>query len=227
MGKGTLYGVSVGPGDPELLTLKAIRVIREADVIAVPESAHGRQAAREICADHLHGKELLVCRTPMTHDAEALAQAHRLITNQVCAILEQGRTVAYLCLGDVSVYSTFSYVRDLVRARGFRTEAIPGVTSFCAAAATLGTSLCTGTEILTVAPASSPQLDEVLELPGATVIMKPGRSLEPLREQIAARGRLGETRVVCRCGMPGEQVFDRIEQCPDDAGYLSVVIVGP
>ena len=226
MDKGILYGVSVGPGDPELLTLKAIRIIHEADVIAVPESAPGRMTARDICGEYLQDKELLVCRTPMTRDAAVLTEAHHRLADLICAVLDQGRTVAYLCLGDVGVYSTFSYVRDLVEARGYHTEAIPGVTSFCAAAATLGTALCTGSECLTIAPASSAHLDDALNLSGTTVIMKPGRSLDALRGQLAAHGRLGNTRVVCRCGMPDEHVFERLEDCPDEPGYFSIVLAG-
>lgn len=226
MDRGILYGVSVGPGDPELLTIKAVRIIQEADVIAVPESAPGRMTARDICGEHLRDKELLVCRTPMTRDAAVLADAHRQLADRICAVLDRGRSVAYLCLGDVGIYSTFSYVRDLVEARGHRTEAVPGVTSFCAAAATLGTALCAESECLTIAPSSSAYLDDALDLPGPTVIMKPGRSLAALRERLSAHGRLDDARVVCRCGMPDEQVFERLEDCPDDAGYLSVVIAG-
>lgn len=225
MNKATLYGVSVGPGDPELLTLKAARVLREADVVAVPDSGQGRQVALDIARPFIEGKELLDCPVPMTRDANALATAHGHIANMVCALLDAGKSVAYLCLGDVSVYATFSYVRELVEARGYEVVAVPGVTSFCAAAARLGTALCTGSKCLVVAPASSPDFAAALDAPGTKVLMKPGRSFASLRAELESRGLAERARVVSRCGMPGERVYESLDEVDDEAGYLSVVIV--
>ena len=89
--RGKLFGVSVGPGDPELLTLKAVRVIREADVVAVPNIGHKRQTAFDIAKEHLQGKQLLDCATPMTQDRAATEAAYAKIADDVCALLDEGK----------------------------------------------------------------------------------------------------------------------------------------
>ena len=96
MAKGMLYGVSVGPGDPELLTLKAVRVIQESDVIAVPNIGHGRQTALSIAADYIEGKPQIECSTPMTRDASVRQAAYAENARMICEYLEAGRSVAYL-----------------------------------------------------------------------------------------------------------------------------------
>ena len=100
MAQGKLYGVSVGPGDPELLTLKAIRVIEEADVIAVPNIGHGRQTALSIAAEYIQGKTQIECSTPMTRDREASKCAYDQIADQLASLLDEGKDIAFIALGD-------------------------------------------------------------------------------------------------------------------------------
>lgn len=224
MQKGTLYGVSVGPGDPELLTRKAIRIMREADVIAVPNIGHKRQTAYEIAAEYLRDKELLDCVMPMTKDRSAAQAAYEAIADDVCGLLEAGKSVAYLCLGDICVYSTFFYIHDIVRARGYDTEVVPGVTSFSAAAARLGIALCEGPERLIVAPVLASDVDEILEFPGNKVLMKSGKALFELRDKLAECGKLEDASMVANCGLPDEKVLERFADVDCD-DYFSVVIV--
>ena len=225
MARGILYGVSVGPGDPELLTLKAARIIGEADVIALPDAGNGPGTAYGIAKRLLEGKELVRCAVPMTRDCSALEEAHRRAADQLCGLLDKGLCVAYLCLGDVSVYSSYHHLHELVVSRGYEAQVIPGVTSFCAAAARMGVPLCQGSEWLLVAPAEPDLLDEALDVPGAKVLMKSGRAVGALREKLANRGLLDGTSLVSECGLPGERVYERIEDAPEDAGYLSLAIV--
>lgn len=227
MDKGTLFGVSVGPGDPELLTLKAVRVIQEADVVAVPVSSGGRTTALDIAREHVGDKPVMRCPTPMSSDPQVLRTTHLAIADQLCAELDQGRNVAYLCLGDVGIYSTFSYVRDLVLECGYQVQTVPGVPSICAAAATTNAALCTGGETLAIVPAASSKLGSMLNLADATVVMKPGRSLEPLRAMLESQGLADDTVVVSRCGMEGERVYRGLDGCPDDLGYFSLALVRP
>ncbi|MBE6463901.1 MAG: precorrin-2 C(20)-methyltransferase [Eggerthellaceae bacterium] len=224
MQKGTLYGVSVGPGDPELLTQKAIRVIREADVVAVPNIGHKRQTAYEIAAEYLQGKELLDCPTPMTKDRSAAEASYEAIADDLCALLEVNKSVAYLCLGDIGIYSTYIYIHDIVRARGYHAEIIPGVTSFSAAAATLGIALCEGPERLIVAPVLASDVDEVLTFPGNKVFMKSGKALLELRDKLKLSGQLDGASMVANCGLPDEKVFEHFSDVDND-DYFSVVIV--
>ena len=227
MERGTLYGVSVGPGDPELMTLAAVHAIEAADVVAVPNIGHGRQTALQIAAAYLEGKELLDCATPMAKDRSVVEAAYAAIADAICALLDEGKTVAYLCLGDIGVYSTFGYVNDIVRGRGYKTEIIPGVTSFCAAAAALGTTLCEGPEQLLVVPASaaSTDLDAALDVPGTKVLMKPGSDIAELRGKLAERSLLDSAAMVANCGLPDEQVVPHLADAGDAADYFSVIIV--
>ena len=107
MSKGTLYGLGVGPGDPELLTLKAVRILKEADVIAVPDKGSGEKTALHIVEAYIQGKPLLPCATPMVRDQQVLDAAHHRIADSICALLEEGKTVAFITLGDPTVYSTY------------------------------------------------------------------------------------------------------------------------
>ena len=138
MERGVLYGVGVGPGDPELLTRKAQRILSQADVIAVPDKGAGEQTALKIVGELAEGKPLLRCHTPMVRDRAALDAAYGQIAAGIAALLDEGKTVAYITLGDPSIYSTYLYIHRRVLSMGCTAEIIPGVPSFCAAAARLG-----------------------------------------------------------------------------------------
>lgn len=225
MEKGKLYGISVGPGDPELLTLKAVRLIREADVVAVPDIGRKRQTAATIAKEYLEGKRLLACETPMARDRSVAEAAYAKIADEICSLLEEGESVAYLCLGDIGIYSTFIYISDLVRERGFQTEIVPGVTSFCAAAAKLGIALCEGSERLIVAPVMARDIDDILDVPANKVFMKSGRALGELRGKLEERGQLENASMVANCGLPDEKVYEHLADIEGVEDYFSVVIV--
>ena len=110
MKKGILYGVGVGPGDPELLTKKAERILREADIVAVPDKGSGEKTALNIVRDVVADKQLLPCPTPMVRDKALLDRCYEKITDDLCALMDQGKTVAFITLGDPTVYSTYMYV---------------------------------------------------------------------------------------------------------------------
>lgn len=225
MAKGKLYGVSVGPGDPELLTLKAVRVIEESDVVAVPNIGHKRQTAYAIAEAYLEGKELIDCSTPMTKDRSVVLEAYGKIADDLCAALDEGKSVAYLCLGDIAIYSTYIYVHDIVVERGFEAEIIPGVTSFSACAAKLGVALCEGPERLLVAPVMAADVDDILDVPANKVFMKSGKAVQELRDKLAERGELDNASMVANCGLPDEKIFEHLADIDDDGDYFSVVIV--
>ena len=112
---GKLYGIGVGPGDSELLTVKAVRLLQEADVIAVPDIGHGRQTAQGIIELYIEEKELLNCSTPMVRDRAAADASYDRIADQVCERLAAGKTVAYATLGDPTVYSTYVRIHQRIR----------------------------------------------------------------------------------------------------------------
>ena len=142
--RGCFYGVGVGPGDPELVTLKAVRIIREVPVIAYPGGQPMDSTAWKIAAasvPEIRDKEKLGIDVPMTRDAALLEGAHRRAIRQIEALLDQGKSVAYITLGDPTIYSSYSYLQADIMKDGYRVETVSGVPSFCAAAAKLNIPL--------------------------------------------------------------------------------------
>ena len=225
MNRGKLYGVGVGPGDPELMTRKAERVIREAAVLAVPDRGAGEKTALAIIGPLAEGKERLDCSTPMVRDQAVLDAAYDRAADAVCEKLDQGKDVAFITLGDPTVYSTYLYVHRRVAGRGYETEIVPGVPSFCAAAALLGLPLCEKDQRLLVVPASHGEVDDCLEVDANLVFMKAGRELGALKDKLAAHGLLDRASLAANCGMEGQALCPRFADAAPDKGYFSVVLV--
>jgi precorrin-2/cobalt-factor-2 C20-methyltransferase len=222
--KGIFYGVGVGPGDPELLTLKAVRVLREADVIAVPDTGKGEKTAESIAREYIAGKEILYCASPMGAERRLTEAGYDLAARQIAEILARGRSVAFITLGDPSVYSTFAYVRRRVVGLGYCSETVPGVTSFCAASARLGESLCEGREPLAILPGACADLDAYLALPGNKVIMKSGAKLPELTASLIAQRRF-DVAVAANCGMENERLAHGEAALGEDLGYFSMILL--
>ena len=225
---GTFYGVSVGPGDPELLTLKAVRCIEQCPVLAAPQTAEGRMLALDIVkgAVDVSGKTILPLRFAMSRNADVLRASHEAAAAAVRAQLDAGNNVAMLNLGDVSIYATYGYLEEILKAAGYPTARIAGVPSFCAAAAALGQSLTSGMEApLTIAPGR--HAEQVLDAPGAKVLMKSGRQLPAALAALRQRGLLGKSAMVCNCGLPDEALWpDLSVDCPaQPAGYFTTILV--
>lgn len=225
MNQGKLYGIGVGPGDPELLTRKAVRLMKECDVIAVPKGGSGEQTALNIAAEFIAGKPILHCDMPMTRDKQILNACHDKAADDICALLDDGKNVAFLTLGDPAVYSTYWYVHRRVQARGYIVEIVPGVPSFCAAAARLGQALCEGSQMLHIIPASHSSTQEGLALPGNKILMKAGRSILEVRDLLEAEGKLDTAALVERCSMEGERVVRDLRELDDPTGYFSIILV--
>ncbi len=225
MNQGKLYGIGVGPGDPELLTRKAVRLMKECDVIAVPKGGSGEQTALNIAAEFIAGKPILHCDMPMTRDKQILNACHDKAADDICALLDDGKNVAFLTLGDPAVYSTYWYVHRRVQARGYFVEIVPGVPSFCAAAARLGQALCEGSQMLHIIPASHNSTQEGLALPGNKILMKAGRSILEVRDLLEAEGKLDTAALVERCSMEGERVVRDLRELDDPTGYFSIILV--
>lgn len=220
---GTLYGVGVGPGDPGLITVKALETIAAADIVAVPDSGSD-SAVLDILGERLSGKHIVRYNLPMTRDLELLERCHSECADSVCGYLREGKTVAFLTLGDPSVYSTYCYIHKKVKSAGHKAEVIPGVTSFCAAAAALDIPLCEKAEPLHIIPAAYGSLEDSLELPGTKVFMKAGKDVENLKSAIENCKKKQSAWMVERCGMEGQRLAKSLSEM-SGAGYFCIVVV--
>ena len=224
MEKGIVYGVGVGPGDPEMMTLKACRLIRENDVIAVPGKDPKEAVAYQIAVQavpELADRELVPIYMPMVMDREVQAENHRKGADLIESYLKEGRNVVYLTLGDSTIYCTFSYLQKLIEEDGYETELVSGIPSFCAAAARLGISIVEWNEVMHVVPAAHKLQDE-LGLPGNYVLMKSGSHMGEVKDILRASGR--KVEMVENCGMTDEKIYHDVEEIPDEAGYFSLII---
>ena len=222
--KGTAYGVGVGPGDPELMTLKAVRLIKENEVIALPGREARETVAYKIAAGavpEIAEKELISVYFPMSTDSKVLAEAHRKGADLIESYLDQGKNVVFLTLGDSTVYCTFSYVQHLMEEDGYKVELVNGIPSFCAAAARLGISLTEWDEMLHILPAFHKSGDD-LDLPGNYVLMKSASHMAEVKDMLRKSGR--RVCAVENCTMENEKVYRDLEEIPDDAGYFSLII---
>lgn len=223
MKNGMLYGVGLGPGDPELLTLKAARCIRDSDALAIPHCDPEKCFAYRIALGAVlaaKDKPLLCIDMPMTRDRAVREAAYEKGAEALAKELEAGKTVAFLTLGDPSVYSTFAYLAERVERHGFRVQWVPGVTSFCAAAAALGEPLCIDREELHLIPGGT-NAENTLAYPGTKVFMK--GELAALLRSIRENGQAAQA--VENCGTEHERIYGSVSDIPEDAGYYLVTIV--
>ena len=215
---GTLYGIGVGPGDPELLTLKAVRILQQADIIACPARDGSPGVAYQIALQAvpvIHQKQTLPLSFPMSD--ENLSAAHRATTDLLLTFLKEGKSVAFVTLGDPTLYSTFSYLQKTIQENGCPVEIISGVPSFCAAAARLGISLTKGNESVRISP------DLQHEDADTVVFMKCGKRMKAFKQIARESGR--SAYYVENCGLENETVCSDVDRMPDEAGYFSVMIL--
>lgn len=222
---GTLYGVGVGPGDPRLLTFLAAETIEKCPVIAVPADGKEHAVSYRIACGAVKGiekKECLNLSTPMTKDRKVLEENYERAAGRIIEKLEEGKDVAYLTLGDPTIYSTYIYIHRIVRKLGYKACIVNGIPSFCAVAASLGESLADRSEQLHIIP-SSYDIEEAVELKGSKVLMKAASRISDVKQTLLEHGMEGT--MVENCGMPEENVYRRVEDMPKRASYYSIVLV--
>jgi precorrin-2 C20-methyltransferase / precorrin-3B C17-methyltransferase len=233
---GVLYGVGLGPGDPELVTVKAARLIGAADVVAYHSARHGRSIARSIAAPYLRGDQIEeqlvypvtteVTDHPGGYEA-AIEEFYEQAAARLMAHLAQGRDVVLLAEGDPLFYSSYMHMHKRISSR-FRTEVVPGITSVSAASAALAMPLVEGDDVLTVLPGTlgREELAQRLSGTGAAAIMKISRSYAGVREALKESGRLPQAYYVERASGGTDQLIEPAgEVDPAAVPYMSIVIV--
>ncbi|HHL40563.1 MAG TPA: precorrin-2 C(20)-methyltransferase [Deltaproteobacteria bacterium] len=230
----TLYGVGVGPGRPELLTLEAVRVVGRAPVVAVPATgAEGAGLALSVVESvvDLSEKEIMELAFPMTRDEAVRRGARRAAAGRIASRLREPSDVAFLTLGDPLFYSTFGYMAALVREMAPETEVkvVPGVTSISACAAAAGAVLVEGRESMAVIadPRDTEGLKEALERFDTVAVMKLKGAAREVALVIEEAGLAESAVFVERAGWPGERVLRDVGALAegDEADYFSIVIV--
>jgi precorrin-2 C20-methyltransferase/precorrin-3B C17-methyltransferase len=233
-GAATLYGVGVGPGDPELMTVKARRVIEQADVVAYPGKKHGRSVARKVAEPYMRPDQIEVGMTyPVTtgetdhpggYEA-AMREFYDLSAAELAEHLDAGRDVAVLCVGDPFFYGSYMYIHERLAGR-YRAEVIPGVTSVSAAAAAAGRPLVRRDDVLTMLPGTLPpeQLAARLQTADAAAIIKLGRTFDGVRGAVERAGLTDGAIYVERASHRSERI-QPLAEVDGDVPYMSLVLI--
>lgn len=223
---GTVHGIGVGPGDPDLITLKALKALQNATVVAYPAPQAGESLARSIAAPHLPGgQEEIVIRMPLEPARFPAADIYDEAAATISQRLDDGHNVAVLCEGDPFVYGSFLYLFERLAER-HRVEVVPGVSSPMACAAALGLPLAARNDVLSIVPATldADALTTHLALCDAAAVIKVGRHLEKVRQVLVDLDLLDRAHYVERASM-AEQRVAPLAEIVAPAPYFSMIIV--
>ena len=230
---GTLYGIGVGPGDTDLLTVKAIKLLHHVDVIlAAASPRNDASLALNIARPHLpEGAVTQRLDFPMTRDKSVLHDAWQHNAEIVAELLRQGKNLVFLTLGDPLIYSTFGYLLRTLRAIDdtLPIEVVPGITSYQAAAAKTGTILCEGSENLLLLAGINDEetLNNALEIADSAVILKAYKNCQAIYAALEKAER-GETSLFAsKLGLEGERLAKGLVNAPQAPHYLSLVLAPP
>jgi precorrin-2/cobalt-factor-2 C20-methyltransferase len=224
---GRLYGIGVGPGDPELLTIKALRLLQAAPVVAYQSATGSESIARSIVAPYLTGNQIEVCfHFPRALDPEAAAEIYTRAIDPIVSHLHAGRDVVVLCVGDPLFYGSFMYLFTRLADR-FITEIVPGVSSPMACAAALGEPLCYQNDIFSVLSAtlSSEALKAQLINADAVAIIKLRRHFDKVRQVLGSLDLLSRAKYIERATAVDEKIIAIEDVDPHNVPYFSMIII--
>ncbi len=228
----TLYGIGVGPGDPESLTLKGLRILKQSPVVAFPAGINGKHGfAQEIVAQWLREDQVqLPLSFPYIQDTDILMAAWQKAAEQVWYYLKLGQDVAFVCEGDVSFYSTFNYLTQTLQQiqPTAVVETIPGVSSPMAAAAALGLPLTIRGDRLVVLPAlyNMEELETIIKWADVIVLMKVSSVYEQVWQVLHRHQLLDNAWVVERVTLPNQAIYRDLRDRPTlNLSYFSLMII--
>ncbi|MBR3140617.1 MAG: precorrin-2 C(20)-methyltransferase [Methanobrevibacter sp.] len=226
--KGKLYGIGVGPGDSELLTLKAARILENIPVIFSPKSSKEKESialsiVKPIIEKRKDYKRLMLVEPifPMIEDKNELEKVWSSAAEMIAQYLDSGRDVAFITLGDSSIFSTYTYVQKKLINR-YEIETVPGITSFTACAAAKNEALVEQNEILTIVPKIDDRLEHILEYSDSIVLMKASRNTSKLESVIEKKNRPKEIYSVQNCTRENEKI---IEGFSNEKPYLTTTVI--
>lgn len=224
-----LIGIGVGPGDPELLTLKAIRVLEKLDILLLPTGRSGGESeAYHICKEYIPELVSLEKRYfPMTNDKDMMMAAIAEIAGEVKSWTLSGKTVGFVTLGDPMLYSTYGYLLKLLRDE-IEVETIPGITSFGAIASGFNKQLCEGDTPLVIYPCVDDlkELDELLSTQKSMVLMKVYKSFERVKALIVAHHLEDDCLIVSNFGKASQKVYYGLEDVNiEELSYFTTILI--
>jgi len=210
--KGKLYGIGVGPGDSELMTVKAARIVGEADIIITPKTEKkDGSVALDIASPYIQEHtEIVPVVFPMVLDDSTQEEGWQEAKRIILSYLDEGKSVVFLTLGDPMFYSTYMYVYRLIENTGHEIETIPGVTAFCAIGSHLGYPIVEKEEVLAIVPATAPK----------------EKNFDEVQETLIKHNMADDAVMISRVGLPDEQVFIGLDNMPKDTklNYLSTIL---
>jgi len=226
---GIFYGIGVGPGDPELLTVKAINIMKEVDIIIAPKTEKkDGSVALSIARPYLKKDIEIVYQVfPMVVKFEESTEAWETNKNEILALLKAGKKIAFLTLGDPMFYSTYIYVYRLLEHEGFPIETIPGIPAFCAIGSKLGYPLVEGNDILSVIPATADpeKIKQVMAVTDNVVLMKVYKNFSSIVDTLVENEMIDNAVMLSRCGLPDEvRINDLVAEKNKKVNYLSTIL---
>jgi precorrin-2/cobalt-factor-2 C20-methyltransferase len=221
------YGIGVGPGDEKLLTLKAVEVLKQIDVLLIPQTKSGKKGVAHTIAGKYLKDDLIIeyISFPMVTDERVFEKAGEKASDIICMHIGEGKTVGFITLGDPSVYSTYGYIASAVKDK-VDIETIPGITSFCAAAAMDNRPLVQKDEILSIIPmnASDARIDRVLKASDAFMFMKVYKREKRVLDLLLKNKLVEKAILALRCGFSDAKIASDFEkELSNNKEYLSVV----
>ncbi|MBB5335320.1 precorrin-2 C(20)-methyltransferase [Pectinatus brassicae] len=225
---GIFYGIGVGPGDPDLLTMKAIKTLEKVDVIIAPKTEKkDGSVALSIARPHFKKEiEIIYQVFPMVKNFEASPQQWQDNKKEILSLLKQGKNVAFLTLGDPMFYSTYIYIYRLLKTEDINIETIPGIPAFCAIAGAADYPLVEGNDIISIIPATAKadKIKQALAFSDNAVIMKVYKNFDDIVTTLKEKDLAKNAVMVSRCGLPDEERIDNIEQVNAVPNYLSTIL---
>ena len=223
---GKLYGLGIGPGDPELITLKAYRILRLVPVIAYPAMENGKVLARAIVADYLRPEQIEIPMPLPFSPTRSSQPYYDIAAEKIAAHLSEGRDVAVLCEGEPFLYGTFMYLFNRLSGK-FTTEVVPGISSTMASAAALGVPLTYRNDVLSIMPATleAEVLRDRLAVADAAVIIKLGRHFAKVRDVLIELGQFDRALYIERATMPNQVIRAIVDVDPAEVPYWALIMI--
>jgi len=229
---GTLYGIGVGPGDPGLITLKAVDILKRVDVVFTASSTKNHYSLAMNIASKFVPKHVpaFLLKFPMTRDRERLEKAWDRNAKEILGHIRKGKDVAYITIGDPMTYSTFGYVMQAIQRLDpfVPISIVPGITSYHAAAAVSRHIIAEAEESFTVVSGAlgAKQLRRIIHHTDNVVMLKVYRSYKEILDEIDRLGLTGSTKLISRCGLEGEHIVDNLDRCRNKMPpYLSLLLI--